>query len=152
MNTAPFFWLIAAVGFLVLEGCTFNMTSIWFAIGAAAALISCLFTELFRVQALLFIVVSVLCLLAFRPLAAKLRKTHTATNGDRNLGREATVLPPFPAEEPGRVRLDGVDWNARCATPGDTLTPGQSCRVAEIHSTLLIVEPVLTETARRAAH
>jgi hypothetical protein len=24
--------------------------------------------------------------------------------------------------------------------------------VAEIHSTLLIVEPVLTETARRAAH
>ena len=32
MNTAPFFWLIAAVGFLVLEGCTFNMTSIWFAI------------------------------------------------------------------------------------------------------------------------
>ena len=22
MNTAPFFWLIAAVGFLVLEGCT----------------------------------------------------------------------------------------------------------------------------------
>ena len=55
MNTAPFFWLIAAVGFLVLEGCTFNMTSIWFAIGAAAALISCLFTDLFRVQALLFI-------------------------------------------------------------------------------------------------
>ena len=50
------------------------------------------------------------------------------------------------------VRLDGVDWNARCATPGDTLAPGQSCRVAEIHSTLLIVEPVLTETARRAAH
>ena len=50
MNTAPFFWLIAAVGFLVLEGCTFNMTSIWFAIGAAAALISCLFTDLFRVQ------------------------------------------------------------------------------------------------------
>ena len=152
MQISPILWLAAAVGFLALEACTFNMTSIWFAIGAAAALISCLFTDLFRVQALLFIVVSVLCLLAFRPLAAKLRKTHTATNGDRNLGREATVLTPVTAEEPGRVRLDGVDWNARCATPGDTLAPGQSCRVAEIHSTLLIVEPVLTETARRAAH
>ena len=85
-------------------------------------------------------------------LAAKLRLKHTATNGDRNLGREAIVLSPVTAEVPGRVRLDGVDWNARCATPGDTLAPGQSCRVAEIHSTLLIVEPVLTETARRAAH
>ena len=47
---------------------------------------------------------------------------------------------------PGRVRLDGVDWNARCATPGDTLGPGALCRVTEIHSTLLIVEPVLTES------
>ena len=152
MQISPILWLAAAVGFLALEASTFNMTSIWFAIGAAAALISCLFTDLFRVQALLFIVVSVLCLLAFRPLAAKLRKAPTATNGDRNLGREATVLTPVTAEEPGRVRLDGVDWNARCATPGDTLTPGQSCRVAEIHSTLLIVEPILTETAAPVAH
>ena len=142
MNTAPFFWLIAAVGFLVLEGCTFNMTSIWFAIGAAAALISCLFTDLFRVQALLFIVVSVLCLLAFRPLAAKLRKAPTATNGDRNLGREATVLTPVTAEEPGRVRLDG------CVTPGDILNSGDHCRVTEIHSTLLLVEPILTESRK----
>ena len=111
MNTAPFFWLIAAVGFLVLEGCTFNMTSIWFAIGAAAALISCLFTDLFRVQALLFIVVSVLCLLAFRPLAAKLRKNPTATNGDRNLGREATVLTPV-------TRNPAVSgWTAWTGTP-----------------------------------
>ena len=122
------------------------MTSIWFAIGAAAALLSCLFTESFRVQAVLFTAVSVLCLLAFRPLAARLRKTPTATNGDRNLGREAVVLTPVTAETPGRVRLDGVDWNARCATPGDTLTPGDRCRVTEIHSTLLIVEPVLTES------
>ena len=100
------------------------------------------------VQALLFIVVSVLCLLAFRPLAAKLRKAPTATNGDRNLGREATVLTPVTAEEPGRVRLDGVDWNARCVTPGDILNPGDHCRVTEIHSTLLLVEPILTESRK----
>ena len=80
------------------------------------------------------------------PLAKKLRKAPTATNGDRNLGREATVLTPVTAEATGRVRLDGVDWNARCATPGDTLAPGESCRVTEIHSTLLIVEPIRTET------
>ena len=152
MNTAPFFWLIAAVGFLVLEGCTFNMTSIWFAIGSAAALLCCVFTGSFRVQAVVFIAVSTLCLLALKPLCARLRKPPTATNGDRALGREAVVLTSVSAEATGRVRLDGVDWNARCATPGDTLAPGQSCRVAEIHSTLLIVEPVLTETAAPAAH
>ena len=33
------------------------------------------------------------------------------------------------------------------STPGDALEPGQTCRVTEIHSTLLIVEPVLTESS-----
>ena len=139
MSIDPIFWLIAAVGFLVLEGMTFSMVSVWFAAGSAAALLSCLFHPPFRVQAVVFIVVSVLCLAAFKPLTQRLRQKPTPTNGDRSLGREAKVLTPVSAEETGRVRLDGVDCNARCATPGDTLAPGQSCRVTEIHSTLLIV-------------
>ena len=147
MSIDPIFWLIAAVGFLVLEGMTFSMVSVWFAAGSAAALLSCLFHPPFKVQAVVFIVVSVLCLAAFKPLTQRLRQKPTPTNGDRSLGREARVLTPVSAVETGRVRLDGVDWNARCATPGDTLAPGQSCRVTEIHSTLLIVEPVLTESS-----
>lgn len=148
MNLIPFFWLAAAVFFLVVEASTVSMTSVWFAIGAAAALLTCLFTDSFRAQALVFIVVSILCLLAFRPLAAKLRQKITPTNGDRNLGREATVLTTVTADLPGRVRLDGVDWNARCVTPGDRLEPGERCRITEIHSTLLLVEPVLTESRK----
>ena len=147
MSVDPIFWLLAAIGFVVLEAMTLNLVSIWFAAGSAAALLSCLFWPSFRVQAVVFIVVSILCLAAFKPLADKLRRKHTPTNGDRNLGREATVLTPVTAEATGRVRLDGVDWNARCATPGDALEPGQTCRVTEIHSTLLIVEPVLTESS-----
>ena len=152
MSIDPIFWLLAAVGFLALEGMTFSMVSVWFAAGSAAALLCCLFTHSFRVQAVVFVAVSTLCLLALKPLCSRLRKPPTATNGDRALGREAVALTSVSAETTGRVRLDGVDWNARCATPGDTLTPGQSCRVAEIHSTLLIVEPILTETAAPAAH
>ena len=148
MNLIPFFWLAAAVFFLVVEASTVSMTSVWFAIGAAAALLTCLFTGSLRAQALVFIVVSALCLLAFRPLAAKLRRKATPTNADRNLGREATVLTPVTAEVPGRVRLDGVDWNARCVTPGDRLESGERCRITEIHSTLLLVEPVLTESRK----
>ena len=111
MSIDPIFWLIAAVGFLVLEGMTFSMVSVWFAAGSAAALLSCLFHPPFKVQAVVFIVVSVLCLAAFKPLTQRLRQKPTPTNGDRSLGR------------------------------------GQSCRVTEIHSTLLIVEPVLTESS-----
>ena len=147
MSFDPFFWLIAAIGFLILEGLTASMTSVWFAAGSAVALLSCVFVDSLRLLSMLFIAVSTVCLVAFRPLAQRLRREHTATNGDRNLGRTATVLTPVSASQTGRVRLDGVDWNARCATPGDTLAPGESCRVTEIHSTLLIIEPILTETA-----
>ena len=152
MSIDPIFWLLAAVGFLALEGMTFSMVSVWFAAGSAAA-----------------------CSAACSPTRSgcrqwcSLRSARSAcwhssrwpngctsspppTNGDRALGREARVLTPVSAQQTGRVRLDGVDWSARCATPGDTLTPGQACRVTEIHSTLLIVEPVLTETAAPAAH
>ena len=128
MQISPILWLAAAVGFLALEASTFNMTSIWFAIGSAAALLCCVFTGSFRVQAVVFLVVSILCLAAFRPLAAKLRLKHTATNGDRNLGREAIVLSPVTAEvpRPGAAGRRGLErplrhprrhpW-PRCALP-----------------------------------
>ena len=68
MSIDPIFWLLAAVGFLALEGMTFSMVSVWFAAGSAAALLCCLFTHSFRVQAVVFIAVSAVCLLAFKPL------------------------------------------------------------------------------------
>ena len=138
MNPVPFLWLAAVVGFLLLEASTFSMTSVWFAVGAAAALLTCLFTGSLRAQALVFIVVSALCLWAFRPLAAKLRRKATPTNADRNLGREATVLTPVTAEVPGRVRLDGVDWNARSE---QTIPAGSLCVVLSVDGATLTVRP-----------
>ena len=41
MSIDPIFWLLAAVGFLALEGMTFSMVSVWFAAGSAAALLCC---------------------------------------------------------------------------------------------------------------
>lgn len=61
MSIDPIFWLLAAVGFLALEGMTFSMVSVWFAAGSAAALLCCLFTHSFRVQAVVFIAVSAVC-------------------------------------------------------------------------------------------
>ena len=129
MQISPILWLAAAVGFLALEASTFNMTSIWFAIGSAAALLCCVFTGSFRVQAVVFLVVSILCLAAFRPLAAKLRLKHTATNGDRNLGREAIVLSPVTAESPA-----GCGWTAWTGTPAAPLpaTPLAPVRFAAL--------------------
>ena len=124
----PIFWLLCAIGFVVLEAMTWNLVSIWFAVGSAAALLSCLLVQSFRVQAAVFIAVSALCLLAFKPLAKKLRKAPTATNGDRNLGREATVLTPVTAEATGRVPAQETAHHGRAAAgccPGAVPGSGQ---------------------------
>ena len=109
MSIDPIFWLLAAVGFLALEGMTFSMVSVWFAAGSAAALLCCLFTHSFRVQAVVFIAVSAVCLLAFKPLAKRLHKQPTPTNGDRALGREARVLTPVSADGPGAAGWRGLE-------------------------------------------
>ena len=67
MSVDPIFWLLAAIGFVVLEAMTLNLVSVWFAVGSAAALLSCLATGSFRVQAVVFVAVSTLCLLALKP-------------------------------------------------------------------------------------
>lgn len=141
----PIGWLIATIVLLFVEASTFNLVSVWFAVGSAAALVSCIFTDSLKVQSILFVAVSFVCLLALRPLAAKLRKPPVPTNADLNIGRTATVLTTVTDDVPGRVRLDGVDWNAQ-ALPGTSFQPGERCRVAEIRSTLLMVEPVPLET------
>ena len=138
MSIDPIFWLLAAVGFLALEGMTFSMVSVWFAAGSAAALLCCLFTHSFRVQAVVFIAVSAVCLLAFKPLAKRLHKQPTPTNGDRALGREARVLTPVSAQQTGRVRLDGVDWNARSE---QTIPAGSLCVVLSVDGATLTVRP-----------
>ena len=142
-------WLIATIVLVFIEATTFNLVSVWFAVGGAAALISCIFTDSLRVQSVIFVAVSILCLLALRPLAAKLRRPLTPTNGDLNIGRTATVLTSVTDDAPGRARLDGVDWNAQ-AVPGAAFAPGDKCRVSAIRSTTLIVEPVPIETPVQA--
>lgn len=142
-------WLIATIVLVFIEATTFNLVSVWFAVGGAAALISCIFTDSLRVQSVIFVAVSILCLLALRPLAAKLRRPLTPTNGDLNIGRTATMLTPVTDDAPGRARLDGVDWNAQ-AVPGAAFAPGDKCRVSAIRSTTLIVEPVPIETPVQA--
>ena len=141
-------WLAATLFFAFIEASTFNLVSVWFAVGGAAALISCIFTGSLRVQSAVFVAVSILCLLALRPLTARLRRPLTPTNGDLNVGRTATILTPVTDDAPGRARLDGVDWNAQ-AVPGASFAPGDKCRVAAIRSTTLIVEPAPIETPVR---
>ena len=120
MSIDPIFWLLAAIGFVVLEAMTLNLVSIWFAVGSAAALLSCLVTGSFRVQAVVFIAVSTLCLLALKPLCSRLRKPPTATRPPAASGWTAwtgTPAAPPPATPSPRARAAGWQrFTAPCSS------------------------------------
>lgn len=139
-------WAVALVALIALEAATANLVSIWFAVGALAALITSLFTPSLLIQCLVFAIVSAAALAASKPFIDKARrqKPTSPVGLDRNIGRRATVISPIAPNEPGRVRLDGIDWIADCDTP---LQPGAACTVLSINSNTLKVAPAGEEEA-----
>lgn len=133
-------WGILLAVFVVVEAATVNLVTVWFAVGALAALISGAFTRSLLAQVLVFLVVSAIALAVSKPFMDKARHMRPAAplGLERNLGRQATVVQAIRPEAPGRVRLDGVDWTAVCACE---LAEGALCTVTGISGTTLRVEP-----------
>ncbi len=132
-------WFILIATFLIVEACTTNFFTIWFACGALVALLSSLVVPDPLVQTTVFVLASAILVVATFPFIKKMRakKKMIPLNADRNLGRSAVVIAPISTNEQGRVRLDGVDWTA--ISP-HSLAIGEQCRVIDIHSTVLTVE------------
>ena len=147
MSPDTLFWLIAVIAFVVLEASTTALVSIWFAVGAAAALVASFFTKSLPMEAAIFAVVSAIALLVMVPTLAKRRKERKApvTNGSPlTIGKQGVVLVDIRPGYLGRVRVDGLDWQARA----ETLMPeGTPCRVTDVDGAVLIVCPVTVETA-----
>ena len=68
----PVIWLIVMVLFLVVEGITVGLVSLWFALGALAALLVSLGVDNVWVQIAVFLVVSAAALAALRPMSRRL--------------------------------------------------------------------------------
>ncbi len=139
ISVASIVWLILLIVFIIAEASTATLVSIWFCAGAAVALIVSAFVPSVLAQTAVFLVVSLLCLVLMRPLIRKKdAKALVPTNADRNVGQLAEVIVAVEPGRPGRARLSGVDWAARCDTP---LAVGQLARVAQVDGTTLVLQP-----------
>ncbi len=135
-------WLVAMVVLLVVEAAVPGPISIWFALGAFAALISALFHAPLWLQLVWFVVVSVLALVLTRPLAQKYVNSRTTpTNADMGIGKDAVVTEEIDnLRAKGAVLLDGKTWTARMAEEGIIAHEGEIVRVLRIEGVKLIVE------------
>ena len=134
-------WLVLFVIFLVVEGITFSLTSIWFAGGAVAALLVQVLGGGWKLQLTVFTLISLVLLALVRPLASKVtRFRKTATNADSLSGRHAVVRERIDNREgTGKAALSGELWLARAANEGETFEPGEIVVISGISGAKLLV-------------
>lgn len=137
-------WLIAMAVFLIVEGIVPGLVSIWFALGALAALIAAMVGAPLWLQLVWFVVVSIAALALTRPLARKyVNGRVTPTNADRILGRECVVREAIDnLRGTGAVAVDGKVWTARMLNENETAREGETVIARRIDGVKLIVEKV----------
>lgn len=135
-------WIILAVAFLVVEFGTVALISLWFVVGALAALAACLLGAALWLQVLLFALVSLLMLLLLRPFLRRYVDPHKVpTNVDAVIGREGVVTETIDnIQGTGAVRLGGMTWTARTAD-GSALPVDAIVAVRAVEGVKLIVVP-----------
>ena len=143
-------WLALLLLFAGAEALTVGLTSVWFAAGALAALTAALLGGALWIQIALFLIVSVLCLLAVRPLARRhLNNKVEATNADRVIGEQAQVTEDIDnIHGRGAVVIRGVAWSAR-SEDGLPVPAGSLVRVLRIEGVKVFVERVPAEVAAK---
>ena len=106
-------WLSIAIFFLIVEGVTVELISIWF---TAASLISMILTLVgvpFEWQLVAFALVSILLIVFTRPLVSRyLKKNESKTNVDSLIGNVATVTKEILPDDRGEVKVKGQYWLA----------------------------------------
>ena len=138
-----YFWLAAFVVFGVVEAATVNLTSIWFALGALAALVAAALGAQLWLQAVLFVLASALFLALTRPVARKLlSQRRTFTNVNRILGKTCEVTEAIDnVEGKGQVNISGQVWSAR--SQHDVVIPaGAEVKVLRIEGVKVYVENI----------
>ncbi len=85
-------WLAAAIILLIVEGLAPGLVSIWFALGALAAMVSAMLGAPLWLQLVWFALVSVVSLILTRPLAKRYVNARAVrTNADMAIGQDCVV-------------------------------------------------------------
>lgn len=147
------FWLILLIVCIGIEVATMGLTTIWFAGGALVAIFAAVVGAPIWLQAILFIVVSLLLLFFTRPIAVKyFNKDRVKTNVESMVGRQAIVISEIDnLQGIGQVTVGGQEWSARSADEKVKIAVGAVVIVVAINGVKLIVrEQQLQQTAPAA--
>lgn len=139
------FWLALMIVFLIVEALTFNLITIWFAVGSLAALILSILGPGPAAQLAVMLALSTLLLVMFvlvlRPRYGPGNRTIKPTNVDRFIGAEGLVTETIdPVAGTGLIKALGQVWSATSEV-NDLIEAGTRIIIAEIRGVKAVVHP-----------
>ena len=146
MNMELFVWIIIAIISIVVEMATTALVSIWFCLGSIAAVIVKIIGGAFWIQAVAFIIVSIITGIALYPVLTKtIRKgPNLKSNIDNYIGKVAKVDEVIDnISGTGRVTYNGISWAARSLDDSVKITC-EHVKIIKVEGAKLIVEPYKT--------
>lgn len=135
-------WLFAMIVLLIVEASVPGLVSIWFALGAFAAMISSLLNAPLWLQCLWFALVSIASLWFTRPFVKKFVNSRTTpTNLDMVLGQSCKVIEDIDnVQGTGAVLVGGKEWTARMDSADVSAKKGEIVTALRIEGVKLIVK------------
>lgn len=135
-------WSVFIVITIIVELETADLITIWFTIGAIGALVAASVGVDPLPQVGIFLVVSILLLIATRPLTKKMmQKDIIRTNADRVIGMIGVVTKEVTQNDIGEVKVDNSLW--RATTLSDTsFAVGEKVSVDAISGIKVIISKI----------
>lgn len=135
-----YFWIILSVVLIIIEAVTVQLVTIWFAIGSIFALFANLLKLSIPVQVIIFATVSVIALIATRPIVKKIvNNKKVPTNSDRIIGKPAVVTETVNnSAAQGKIMVFGIIWTARSEN-GEIIEKDETVFIKRIEGVKAIV-------------
>ena len=134
-------WIIILVLTVIFEILTTDLTSMWFSLGAFAALLLNLFVKdnLWWLQVVIFAVVAIVSIIFFKPLLKKKMMNQKAkTNIDALINKTVVVVEPIALNSPGTIKTEGIEWTA--VTETDSFEPGDLVEIVSVSGNTFTVK------------
>ena len=134
-------WIVIAIILGVIEAVTVSLVSVWFAIGAVAAIIPAFFGADIWIQILVFLAVSALSFAFTRRFFKDIVKVKKQpTNADSLIGEDGVVTAEINnLSGTGKVYISGLTWSAKSAN-GEDIPEGAVATVKKIEGATLVVK------------
>lgn len=138
-------WLLLAGLFFIGEMITVGFLIFWLGIGALLAMIVSFFTTNIIIQTAVFVISSIILILATKPFVKKfvdVKKTNT--NVFSIIGKKALVIKEIdPINAKGQIKVNSEIWSAESEN-GEKIEEGSEVEIIRINGVKAIVKKVST--------